>query len=117
MHIDNDENPITLSDAFIMPDYKMYKSVKRIGFSNNDTLDQIIRKFVNYDKSSTMLISGVPGIGKSSITSWIANKYKNDDRVIILRFRDWENEDLRIGLLQDICNTFFCKKRIWKTKF
>lgn len=116
MHIDNDENPITLSDAFIMPDYKMYKSVKRIGFSNNDTLDQIIRKFVNYDKSSTMLISGVPGIGKSSITSWIANKYKNDDRVIILRFRDWENEDLRIGLLQDICNTFFCKKKDLENK-
>lgn len=25
LHMDNDENPITLKEAFIMPDYKMYK--------------------------------------------------------------------------------------------
>lgn len=110
LHVENDENPITLADAFIMPDFQMYKSVKRIGFSNNDTLDQIIEKFVNYDKTSTMLIVGVPGIGKSSITSWIANKYKDDDRIVVLRFRDWDCEDLESGLMKAIYNVLKCKK-------
>jgi len=108
LHVDNDENPITLADAFIMPDYIMHKNIKRIGFSDNDTLDQIIEKFVEYNKTSTMLITGVPGMGKSSITSWIANKYKDDDRFIVLRFRDWDSEELENGIVNAICNTLKC---------
>ncbi len=111
LHQDNDERPITLVDAFIMPDYEMDTSIKRIGFSDDDKLDVIIDKFVKYDRTLTMLIIGVPGIGKSSITSWIANKYKDDDRVIILRFRDWEAEELNKGLLKLICNILECKKK------
>ena len=102
LHQNNDENPITLADAFIMPDFETYKSIKRIGFSSDDTLDKIIEKFIKYDKTSIMLITGVPGIGKSSITSWIANEYKDNDGVIILRFRDWESEELENGLLKAI---------------
>lgn len=111
LHVDNDENPITLADAFIMPDYKMHKSINRIGYSNYDTLDKILEKFINYDKSSTMLITGVPGIGKSTITSWIANQYQNDDRVIILRFRDWNRNELENGLLYAICDILKCKNK------
>lgn len=111
LHIDNDERPITLADAFIMPYYKMYKSIKRIGFSVGDTLNVIIDKFIKYEKTSTMLITGVPGIGKSSITSWIANEYRDNNDVIILRFRDWEKEELENGLLKVICSTLECKKK------
>lgn len=111
LHVDNDENPITLADAFIMPYYKRNKFKHRIGFSNNDTLGQIIEKFVNYNKSSTMLIGGMPGIGKSTITSWLANRYRDDNKFIILRFRDWESKELESGLLKAICNTLECKKR------
>lgn len=110
LHDDNEDNLITLADAFIMPNYKMNKSIKGIGFSGNDSLDKIIEKFVNYDKSSTLLITGVPGIGKSSIVSWIANEYRNDDRVIVLRFRDWEYEELENGLLKAIYSMLDCKK-------
>lgn len=111
LHIDNDDNPLTLADTFIMPDYKMWKSTKRIGFFENDTLDKIIEKFVNYDKTSTILITGVPGIGKSTITSWIANEYKDDDRFIFYRFRDWDSEDLEKGLLKTVYDTLACKKK------
>ena len=110
LHIDNKENPLTLADAFIMPDYKRHQSVKRIDFSYEDMLDEIIDKFMTYDRTSTMLITGVPGIGKSSITSWIAHKYENDDNVIILRFRDWEYEELNSGLLKAIYHTLDCGK-------
>lgn len=110
LHENNDENPITLKEAFIMPDYKVHKEINRMGFSSDDTLDKIIEKFVNHDKTSTMLICGVPGIGKSTITSWLANRYSNEEEYIILRFRDWDNEELEKGLLKAIYNTLECKK-------
>lgn len=110
LHLDETENPITLSKAFIMPDYEIHARISRIGFSHNDTLDDIINKFVNYDKTSTMLVMGVPGIGKSSITAWIANAYKEDDRILILRFRDWDREAFKKGLLNSICDKLACKK-------
>lgn len=56
-----------------------------------------------------MLITGVPGIGKTSFTSWLANEYKDDDRVIVLRFRDWKKKELEKGLLNAICNKFCCE--------
>lgn len=110
LHADNDENPLTLANVFIVPDYEMYKKIEGIKFSDNDKLDQVIEKFIKYDRTSTMLITGVPGIGKSSITAWIANKYKKDNRVIILRFGVWESEELENGLLKAIYSKLECKK-------
>lgn len=110
LHIDKNQRPITLSKAFIMPNYKIHTKISRIGFSHNDTLDKVIEKYINYDKTSNILIMGVPGIGKSTITAWIANEYKNDDRFIILRFRDWNPEKLQKGLLYAICVKLNCKK-------
>ena len=111
LHIDNDERPITLADAFIMPDCKLHKCIERVGFTNKDSLEKIIDRFVKYEKTSTMLIIGLPGIGKSSITSWIANKYKNNDGVIVLRFRDWDSMELRNGLLEAICDMLECNRQ------
>lgn len=116
LHGGNETDPVTLADAFIMPDYEMHKSIGRIGFSREDTLDEIIKKFVKFDKTSTLLIAGVPGIGKSSITSWIANQYKEDDTVIILRFRDWEKSILENSLLDAVCSTLECKKKDLESK-
>jgi len=110
LHIDNDENPITLEDAFIMPNYEMQQGIERIGFRNHGILDEAINKFIIYDKTSILLIVGDPGIGKSTIISWIADKYKDDDRIIILRFRDWESEELEKGLLKAIYAILDCKK-------
>lgn len=116
LHIDNEKPPITLSDAFIMPSCRRLRFNRYIGFSDEDALDEIIDKFVKYDKSSTMLIAGVPGIGKSSITSWIANKYRQDDNFIILRFRDWDTEELEKGILKSIYSTLECKKNDLENK-
>ncbi len=111
LYIDNDKNPLTLSEAFIMPDYNCYTTMKRIGFSDKDKLSDVIEKFTNYNRSSNMLITGVPGIGKTSITAWLANEYADDDNVVILRFRDWEREELEKGLIKSICKTLACKKQ------
>lgn len=125
LHFDNDERPITLADAFIIPNYKKFHFL--IGFFEEDTLDEdvsdenvldeVIEKFVNYEKTSTMLITGVPGMGKTSIVSWLAHKYETDDNLIILRFRDWDSEELYSGLLKAICNTLKCKRKDLNEKF
>lgn len=110
LHQDNDERPITLADAFIMPNYQLQQGIERIGFRNSGILDKAIDQFINYDKTSVLLIVGDPGIGKSTITSWIANNYKFDDNIIILRFRDWESEELEKGLLKAIYTILECNK-------
>lgn len=111
LHLDNDERPITLADAFIMPDYKMYQYSQKINFSDKDTLEDMLEKFVSYKRTSTMLITGVSGMGKTSIVSWITQKYEENDNLIILRFRDWDSEDLDNGLLKAICNTLECNRK------
>lgn len=116
LHLDNDENPITLADAFIMPHYKYHIREKRIKISGEDTMNEVVEKFIMYNRSANMLITGVPGIGKTSIVSWIANEYKENDDIIILRFRDWERDELDDGLFKAICNTLNCVKRDLKNK-
>lgn len=115
LHLDNKENPLTLADTFIMPDY-IYKRVDDLEYDKDDTLDKVIDNYVLYDKTSTMFIIGAPGMGKSSITSWIANRYKENDQVIILRFRDWKRDELENGLLLAICNTLNCKQNDLEAK-
>ena len=111
LHLDNDERPITLADVFIMPNYKIYQYSQNINFSDKDTLEDMIEKFANYGRTSTMLITGVPGMGKTSIVSWIAHKYEINDNLVILRFRDWDSEDLDNGLLKAICNILKCNRK------
>ena len=109
LHRDNDKKPLTLADVFIMPDYVRENFLGEI--IRSDRLDQIIDNFMNDDRTSEMLLKGVPGIGKTSIVSWMANEYKDDDRIVILRFRDWDSEELEKGILKAICNTFNCKNK------
>ncbi len=116
LHIDNDERPITLADAFIMPYYEYHIKDKRIKLSEKDTMDEVIEKFIKHNRSANMLITGVPGIGKTSIVSWMANEYKERHDIIILRFRDWERDEFYNGLLQAICNTLHCIKRDLENK-
>lgn len=116
LHTDNDERPITLADAFIMPGYKYYTKSNRIKLSVKDTMDKVIEKFVQYGRSENMLVTGVPGIGKTSIVSWMANEYKENNNIIVLRFRDWDRGELDDGLFKAICDTLDCRKRNLENK-
>lgn len=110
LHHDDTVNPITLADAFIMPDYSYSVKLGRIKIPENDPLDKVIESVLNDSKSLNVLITGVAGMGKSSITSWIANEYRDNDNVIILRFRDWEYDEMTAGLLKAVCSTLGCRK-------
>lgn len=111
LHLNENKKPITLEKAFIMPEFEMEKKYSKIKIYEDDPLDKVIKKFTELRKTSTLLITGVPGIGKTSIVSWIANEYENSDNLLILRFRNWESEELEKGLLNAVCNTFRCGKR------
>lgn len=110
LHKNADERPLTLSDVFIMPQFKICQNTGCNGFSGDSTVGEMIRVFISQKGSSCILLKGVPGIGKSSMVSWIANEYKEDDSVLVLRFRDWEREDLERGLLQAVLITLGCRK-------
>lgn len=110
LDVDNDENPTFLANVFIMPDFKIVKRLDRKKFSENNKMEVMISEFIKSYGNFTMLIAGVPGIGKSSIVSWMANKYKYDSRIIMLRFRDWKKNILKKSILNAICNELNCKE-------
>lgn len=116
LHTDENKKIVTLADAFIMPDYKINKSIKEIVFSGDDLLNDIIQKVVDYSMSLSMLIIGEPGIGKSSIVSYLANQFHENENVIILDFHDWNTKELKNGILGAICNTLTCKRVDLKNK-
>ena len=114
LHIDNEERPITLAEAFITPYCKHIKNNGGNKFCDKDTIDTVdtvIEKYVKYGKSANLLIIGVPGIGKTSIVSWLTHKFEFKNNIIVLRFRDWERKELDHGILSAICNTLKCEKR------
>lgn len=102
---EEEKKKLRLCDAFIWPefDYKIKKEQCLI--KENKSLEKLLRRFLEYQTSSNMIITGVPGMGKSSIVSWIANEYYCNNKVIILRFRDWESDELNEGLMKAICRT------------
>lgn len=116
LHVNNDENPITLADAFIVPKFDCRISIDNIKIFDKDLLTDSLEKFIDYDKTSNLLITGSPGIGKTSIISWIANRYKCNDDIIVLRFRDWNNKDLQKGLLNAIYHSLNCEKNSLENK-
>ena len=110
LHQNQGKRRLTLAEAFVMPACRIRTAAEGTNIRQGDTLEQMIRKFANSPGTSAMLITGAPGMGKSSLVSWIAHTYQRDDRFILLRFRDWESEELAQGLLKAFCRTLACGK-------
>lgn len=103
----------TINDQIMrMFDNTVNKKTENINeeYSKKHYADNKIKSFVRQSGTYSLLITGAPGIGKTSIVSWMANEYKDNENVIILRFRDWDIEEFNNGLLKAICNTLKCVK-------
>ncbi len=109
LHLHNKDNQVTIAKAFIMPECRWLN--RDFDILNGNTFDIAVQSFLNYDRTATFLVVGVPGIGKTTITAWLANKYKDDENVHILRFRDWESDELKYGLLRAITNTLNIRRK------
>lgn len=116
LFLHDENNPKLLSEAFIMSDACYKHILDKIPFEHQEELADVIKHFINYNKSSCLLLTGKPGIGKTSLVAWMANEYKDNERIIILRFRDWDREELEGGLLKAIYNILRCKKRDLENK-
>lgn len=96
LHRRPEDKPLTLDNTFITPPYVIgsfneeYSVTEEPpGNTNNEErndLEQLLEDFFSNGRS--MIILGQPGMGKSSIVSFLANKYKDDPNVIILRFKN-----------------------------
>lgn len=96
LHIGENDKPLTLENTFIVPDYKCEG---KDCYDLKDRLDE----FINYGKG-TMIIFGVPGMGKTSITAYLANKYEDTNDVIVLRLKKLSDSIDKEGEIVDsIC--------------
>lgn len=82
---------LRLSNTFIPPLCKVIIPEDKQSEKPQDCFYEIIEQFIENGKS--LLLVGQPGIGKTSIVCFLANKYEHNHDVIILRFSDWTEEE------------------------
>jgi uncharacterized protein YjbI with pentapeptide repeats len=98
-------NPKRLKDTFIMPSYKILSKEKDkdkdnviekyVESDNADNLEEMLKSFITGAKPyGSLLIQGFPGMGKTSISAYLANEYLSDDILLILPFREYDREDI-----------------------
>lgn len=91
LHRRPEDEDLTLKNTYISPLYKIIIPENEKTDKPNDNLNDKLEDFIINGKS--LLIIGAPGIGKTSIVCNLADKYKNNSDVIILRFSDWSEEE------------------------
>lgn len=85
LHQNKEDIGITLAETFVLPDYSLD------GIRYND-LNKKLDDFIIREIGNTMIIRGVPGIGKSSLASYIAVKYQDISNIVFIRFERSESE-------------------------
>lgn len=102
LHQWNCDRKLTLRQAFLFPEYEMM----------GQQYDDLERRLEDFRESSqrSMLLLGMPGMGKTSLTAWLAEHYRDDDSMLFLRFRDL-NRDFPDGtdLLAAVCAEMGCR--------
>ena len=95
LHRRPEDKPLTLDNTFIMPPYEIgtsnaysttEESPENTDNKERNDLEQLLEDF--FINGRSMIILGQPGMGKSSIVSCLATKYKDDPNVVILRFKN-----------------------------
>lgn len=85
------DKELTLQNTYIPTLYNIIRPENERTILPQDNLNEKLEQFYDYGKS--LLLIGSPGIGKTSVVCYLADKYKNDPDVIILRFSDWSEEE------------------------
>lgn len=91
LHRRPEDEELTLRNTYIPT---LYETIIPESDRTNEPQDDLnikLEQFIKYGKS--LLIIGAPGIGKTSIVCNLADKYKNNSDVIILRFSDWSEDE------------------------
>ena len=91
LHRKPEDEELTLHNTYIPTLYNIIRPEDERTILPQDNLNEKLEQFYDYGKS--LLLIGSPGIGKTSVVCYLADKYKNDPDVIILRFSDWSEEE------------------------
>lgn len=91
LHRRPEDEELTLHNTYIPTLYEIIIPESDRTNEPQDDLNIKLDQFISYGKS--LLIIGPPGIGKTSIVCYLADKFKNDPDVIILRFSDWTEDE------------------------
>lgn len=91
LHRRPEDEELTLHNTYIPTLYETIIPESDRTDEPQDNLNNKLEQFIDYGKS--LLIIGPPGIGKSSIVCYLADKFKSNPDVIILRFSDWSEEE------------------------
>lgn len=91
LHRKPEDDELTLHNTYISTLYITLIPESDRTCEPQDNLNEKLEQFIERGKS--LLLIGPPGIGKTSIVCYLADKYKNDPDVIILRFSDWSEEE------------------------
>jgi len=107
LHEEETDQRYTLERAFIMPDYWKKNDD---GDEWRPDLESFLSEFIETQSSikNTLLILGVPGMGKTSLVSYLANEYSNNQNLIILRFADFKELDFEQGLAEAVYRKLNC---------
>ena len=139
LHRRPEDEDLTLEKTFVAPAYYLLSTLffqhnlhfideityfvneKNLDLEVYDNLKEALNQFVLDGRS--MLILGQPGMGKSSIICYLANKYINDPQVLIVKFKDLNikkfidrHMDNKSLLLDSIINHFHCDKKDLENK-
>ena len=119
LHRRPEDKPLTLKNTFFMPSYKEASELTLNFRANNasiqndkdekDDLTKVLDDF--FENGGNYLILGQPGMGKSSIVCFLANKYINNTNILIIRFRDLKLRSRtgeKITLLNSILSYLGC---------
>lgn len=74
-------------------------------------IDKTFDKFLSNNEKNIMIVLGNPGLGKSSLMSYWANKYQKADNYIFIKMFELEPEKANGSLLYAIIDFLECKKR------
>lgn len=103
-----DENAgvnVKLSEVYLKPNYIWKKN-----YMHSTDLDSLLSEFIDNNMGNQMLlILGQPGIGKSTLITWITTKFvTNIDKILIYRFAndlikiEWKNLDKKYEIVSEM---------------
>jgi len=74
-------------------------------------LDKVFNKFLSNNDKNIMIVLGNPGLGKSSLMSYWANKYQEADNYVFVKMFELEPDKANESLLYAVIDFLECKKR------
>ena len=103
-------NKIRLKDIFILPTFSTINDKNE----NINDIDLYIENFLNQDKVNTLIIFGNPGLGKSTIMCYWAEKFFAYENYIFVRFNELDSQIAQKSIFKALLVFLECSESLLK---